>query len=204
VSAPRVANEAPANEALLRLMQGNQRYALNKAQHPNQTLARRTELEAGQHPFAVILSCSDSRVPPELVFDRGLGDLFVVRVAGNIADNDDLGSIEYAVEHLGIKLIVVLGHEKCGAVKAAVDGAHVPGHLQTIVSAIEPAVREAKDLPGDRIRNCVLANARYVARQIRGSEPVLKELIQKEGVKVVAAYYSLDTGAVTVLDQGQP
>lgn len=203
-SARHDANAVSADQALVRLVQGNQRYAQNKAHHPNQTLARRRELEAGQHPFAVILSCADSRVPPELIFDQGLGDLFVIRVAGNIADNDDLGSIEYAVEQLDIKLIVVLGHEKCGAVTAAVEGANEPGHLKAIISAIQAAIQEAKNLPGDRIHNCMLANVRHVARQIRGSEPVLKDLIQKDGVKVVAAYYALDSGVVTLLDQNLP
>jgi carbonic anhydrase len=202
--AQEAANAVPADQALVRLMQGNQRYARDKEQHPDETLARRRELQAGQHPFAVILSCADSRVPPELIFDQGLGDLFVIRVAGNIAADDDLGSIEYAVEHLHTKLIVVLGHEKCGAVTAAVEGANEPGHLKTVLSAIQPAIQNSKNLPGDKIHNCVLANARHVAGQIRESEPVLKELIQREGVKVVAADYALDSGLVTVLDEIHP
>src|ERR1700751_2922714 len=109
----------PADQALATLMQGNQRYAQNKEEHPDETLGRRKALESAQHPFAVILSCADSRVPPELVFDQGLGDLFVMRVAGNVAAADELGSIEYAVEHLHTRLIGVLGHEKCGAITAA-------------------------------------------------------------------------------------
>jgi carbonic anhydrase len=193
-----------ADQALARLMQGNKRYAQDKEQHPDETLARRRELEAGQHPFAVILSCADSRVPPELVFDQGLGDLFTIRVAGNVVDDDVLGSIEYAVEHLNTRLIVVLGHEKCGAVSAAVEGGNAPGHLKSLVSAIQPSVDQTRDAPGDKIHNCVIANARRVARQIRESEPVLKELIEKEGVKVVATDYALDTGAVTLLDEAHP
>src|SRR4051795_13565486 len=133
---PAPARSLPADRALARLLEGNGRYARHKEQHPDETLARRKELETGQHPFAVILSCADSRVPPELVFDQGLGDLFVIRVAGNIADDDVLGSIEYAVEHLHTKLILVLGHEKCGAVSAAVEGNHDPGHLESLLSAI--------------------------------------------------------------------
>lgn len=194
------ANPAAADQALARLMEGNARYARHKEQHPDESLARRKEMEQGQHPFAVVLSCSDSRVPPELIFDEGLGDLFVIRVAGNVAGDDELGSIEYAVEHLNTKLIVVLGHEKCGAVTAAVEGGNPPGHLKPLVSAIQPAVEEARNLPGDKIHNCVVANARRVARQLRESEPVLKEKVEQEGVKVVAAEYALDSGAVTLLD----
>lgn len=192
-----------ADQALAKLMEGNARYARDKEQHPDETLARRKELESSQHPFAVILSCADSRVPPELIFDQGLGDLFVIRVAGNIAADDELGSIEYAVEHLHTKLIMVLGHEKCGAVTAAVQGGKAEGHLESLVSAIRPSVEEAGNLPGDKVHNCVVANARHVARQIRESEPVLKELIQKEGVKVVAADYALDSGRVTLIEDGQ-
>ncbi|MFL6352521.1 MAG: carbonic anhydrase [Bryobacteraceae bacterium] len=188
------------DQALSQLIEGNRRYSRQQAQHPNQTPARRKELESGQHPFAVIVSCSDSRVPPEVIFDQGLGDLFVIRVAGNIAADDVLGSIEYAVEHLHTKLILILGHEKCGAVSAAVEGGNAPGHLSSLVSAIQPSVEETRAIPGDKIHNCVLANARRTAHQIRQSEPVLRELIPREGVKVVAAYYSLDSGKVTVLE----
>jgi len=198
------ASDVPANRALARLMEGNDRYAQAKEQHPDETLARRKELEGGQHPFAVILSCADSRVPPELIFDQGLGDLFVIRVAGNIVDDDVLGSIEYAVEHLQTKLILVLGHEKCGAVSAAVEGAKEPGHLQSLLSALQPSVEASRNLPGDKIHNCVLANARRVARQIRESEPILKGFGQKQGVEVVAADYALDSGKVTVLEEAHP
>jgi carbonic anhydrase len=195
------AGAVTADQALARLMEGNKRYAQDKEQHPDETLARRKELQVGQHPIAVILSCADSRVPPELVFDQGLGDLFVVRVAGNITDDDDLGSIEYAVEHLHTKLILVLGHEKCGAVSAAVESANESGRLKSLLSAIQPAVEETRDLPGDKIHNCVIANARRAARQIRESDPVLKELIRKEEAKVVAADYALDSGIVTLLEK---
>jgi carbonic anhydrase len=198
------ASSVPADQALARLMEGNKRYSSNKEQHPDESLARRRELEQAQHPFAVILSCADSRVPPELIFDQGLGDLFVIRVAGNIAADDDLGSIEYAVEHLHTKLIMVLGHEKCGAVSAAVEGGGAQGHLKTLVSAIEPSVEETRHLAGDTVHNCVVANARRVARQIRESEPVLKELTENGGVKVVAADYALDSGIVTLLEVPHP
>jgi len=181
-------------------MAGNKRYVLHREQHPDASIARRKSLEAGQHPFAVILGCADSRVPPELLFDQGLGDLFVIRVAGNIADDAVLGSIEYAVEHLGTKLIVVLGHEKCGAVSAAVEGGIAPGHIQALVTAIQPSVAASSKEPGDKIHNCVLANVRRVALQISESEPVLKDAAEKHGLKIVAADYSLDSGKVNLLD----
>jgi len=190
----------PADQALAELMAGNQRYVRHREQHPDESMARRKELEAGQHPFAVILGCADSRVSPELLFDQGLGDLFVVRVAGNVVDDAILGSIEYAVEHLDTKLIVVLGHEKCGAVSAAVEGGNAPGHLKALVAAIQPSVDATRNDPGDRIHNCVVANVRRVAAQIRESEPVLKEAVEKKGLKVIAADYALDTGKVNLLD----
>ena len=198
------ASSASADKALARLMMGNQRYVRHKEQHPDQSLARRKELEAGQHPFAVVLSCSDSRVPPELLFDEGLGDLFVIRVAGNVVDDAVLGSIEYAVEHLGTKLVMVLGHEKCGAVSAAVEAGTGTGHIKALVAAIRPSVEASAKEPGDRIHNCVIANARRVAQQVRESEPVLKDAVAKHLVKVVAADYALDSGKVNLLDATRP
>ena len=192
-----------ADAALARLWAGNQRYIADKEQHPDESLARRKELVEGQHPFAVILGCADSRVAPELLFDQGLGDLFVIRVAGNIVDDAVLGSIEYAVEHLGTKLIVVLGHEKCGAISAAVEGGAAAGHLKSLVTAIRPAVQATAHDPGDKIHNCVVANARRVATQIRESKPVLKEQVANNRVKVVAADYELDTGRVRLLEPHQ-
>ena len=171
----------PADEALAKLMAGNQRYVQHHQQRPNQSMARRKELGNGQHPFAVILGCADSRVAPELLFDQGLGDLFVIRVAGNIVDDEILGSIEYAVEHLGTKLIMVLGHEKCGAVSAAVEGGIAPGHIQAVVAAILPSVEASGKEPGDKVHNCVIANARRVAQQVRESEPVLRESVGTRG-----------------------
>src|SRR5215469_7214849 len=145
-------NSVSADQALAKLMEGNKRYSSNKEQHPDESLARRRELQQSQQPFAVILSCADSRVPPELIFDQGLGDLFVIRVAGNIAADDDLASIEYSVEHLHTKLVLVLAHEKCGAVTAAIEGGKAPGHLKTLVSAIQPSVEETRHLVGDTDR----------------------------------------------------
>jgi carbonic anhydrase len=194
------ASALSADQAVSRLLAGNARFVAYKERHPDESKDRRRELVSGQHPFAVILGCSDSRVPPELLFDEGLGDLFVIRVAGNIVDDAVLGSIEYAVEHLGTKLIVVLGHEKCGAVSAAVASENASGHLSTLVSAIRPSVLATASSPGDRIHNCIVENVRRVARQIRDSEPVLKEATQRGGIKVIAADYELDTGKVRLLE----
>ncbi len=155
-------------------------------------------LAAGQHPFAVILGCADSRVPPEIIFDQGLGDLFVIRVAGNILDDAILGSIEYAVEELGTSLVLVLGHERCGAVAATVKHAEVPGHISTLLSAIQPAVDRAKNESGDLLDNAVRANIRLVVEQLKSSMPVA-EFVQDDRLNVVGAQYNLDHGAVEII-----
>ena len=165
----------------------------------NQNRERRQELAKGQKPFAVIVGCSDSRVPPEIIFDQGLGDLFVIRVAGNIVDDVALGSIEYAVDHLGTKLIVVLGHSKCGAVTATVQGGAVHGHVESIVQAIKPAIETAKELPGDLTDNTIKANARLVAGQIQSSQPILAEMVRLDKIAVVSAYYDIESGEVHIL-----
>jgi carbonic anhydrase len=187
------------NAAQARLTTGNARFVSGKLAHPNQSSARRAKLAEGQHPFAIILGCADSRTAPEVVFDQGLGDLFVVRNAGNVVDDVALGSIEYAVDHLGASLIVVLGHENCGAVKATVEGGKQPGHLPAIVKAIRPAVKASAHLEGDRVDNAVLENARLEAKRIRESKPILRKLIDEGKVRVVSARYDLDTGRVRFL-----
>lgn len=129
-----------------------------------------------------------------------MGDLFVIRDAGNVVDDEVLGSIEYAVEHLKTPLIVVLGHDKCGAVTAAVEKAEAPGHIRTVVEYIRPSVEESANEPGDKVHNCVVANARRIARMIRESEPILKEAVASGKIKVVAANYEIETGRVVLLD----
>ncbi len=188
----------PADKAMTLLIEGNQRYVGHRENHPNATPRRRHDLAGSQHPFAVIVGCSDSRVPPELVFDAGLGDLFVIREAGNVVDDVVLGSVEYAVVHLGVKLILVLGHESCGAVTAAVKHTG-EAHITSIVNAIQPAVEESKGQPGDAVHNCVVANARLVAKRIRESNPVIAEAVSHDDVKVQAAVYDLETGKVSLL-----
>jgi len=156
-------------------------------------------LAKDQKPFAVVVGCSDSRVPPELVFDVSLGDIFVERTAGEVVDAVALGSIEYAVEHLGTHLIVVLGHQRCGAVSAAVSGAKDTGDIPDLLKAILPAVAETKGQSGDPIDNAVRANARDIATRLQSTGPIIAPGVQSGEVKVVAAYYSLDTGQVELL-----
>jgi len=188
-----------ADQALERLVAGNKRYVAAQQAHPHEAPERRAELSDGQYPFAVILGCADSRVPPEVIFDQGLGDLFVIRVAGNVLDDCVLGSIEYAAAHLHTPLIVVLGHSKCGAVGATVEGGELEGHLPSLAAAIQPAVDQARGLPGDLVDNAVRANATMVVGQLKASEPVLSELVDAGKLKVVAACYDLDTGEVELL-----
>ena len=155
----------------------------------------------GQSPFAIVLTCSDSRVAPELFLDQGLGDLFVIRNAGNILDDLVIGSMEYAVEHLHVPLLVVVGHEKCGAVSAAVAGGEAPGHIRSVVEALEPAVEQAKNLPGDKVDNTVRANAQRVAEILTHVEPILKEAVDNGKLMVVTARYDLATGRLEILKQ---
>jgi carbonic anhydrase len=192
-------NNSEIGQALQKLIEGNKRFTLSKQSHPNQNKERRQELAKGQKPFAVIVGCSDSRVPPEIIFDQGLGDLFVIRVAGNIVDDVALGSIEYAVDHLGTRLIVVLGHSKCGAVTATVQGGTPHGHVGSIMEAIKPAISAAKDLPGNLADNTIKANARLVASQIQSSQPILSELARLDKIAVVSAYYDIENGEVHTL-----
>ena len=214
VSAPPLALGRPAfaaddmqhlspDDALKMLMEGNARFVAAKAEHPAQSAERRAEVAKGQAPFAVVLGCADSRLSPEILFDRGLGDLFVVRVAGNIADDAVIGSIEYAVEHLHAPLVMVLGHEKCGAVQAAIDTAaqmgDAPGHLGALTKPIQPAVAQAKTQGGDLLDTAIIANVGNVTAQLKMSEPLLAHMVHDEHIKVVGARYDLDTGEVTVV-----
>jgi carbonic anhydrase len=187
------------DKTLGQLLAGNQRFVTLNFAHPNQTAARRMDVAKGQHPVAAVLACSDSRVPPELLFDQGLGDLFVIRLAGNIPDDAAMGSLEYAAEHLGVNLAVVLGHKRCGAVDAAVKGGEAPGHIKFLVDALLPAVSAAKGMPGDPVDNAVRVNVAQVTAKLRAAAPILAEMVQEQKLKVVGAYYDLDSGKVTVL-----
>lgn len=185
-----------ADEALKRLSEGNQRYVVGKFIRPHQTSVRRAELIEGQHPFAIVLGCSDSRIPVELVFDQGVGDIFVVRNAGNIADDVSLASIEYAAAHLHVSLVVVLGHGSCGAVTATASGGEMEGHLSAIASVIRPAVEKVKDQQGDLVNNAARANAVMVAEKLKSSKPVLSELVKSGKLTVSAAFYDIKSGKV--------
>jgi carbonic anhydrase len=185
--------------ALARLTEGNRRFVSGAPTHPRRTPDRRTEVAAGQHPFAVIVTCADSRLSPEIIFDEGIGDLFVIRNAGNLLDDHVLGSIEYAVEHLHTPLVIVLGHTKCGAVSAAVAGGEAPGHVKSIVQSLEPAVAMAKKKPGDTVDNAVRIAARLSAAAVAQAEPILGESVKAGHLKVVAARYDISTGQVEFL-----
>jgi len=183
----------PPDEALARLKAGNERFVSSKESASKPVAARRSETAQGQNPFAIVVGCADSRTAPEIVFDQNIGDLFVVRTAGNLVDDYGLGSIEYAVEHLGVRLIVVLGHERCGAVTAAIAGGTAPGHVNALVRDIQPAVESTNGKEGDRLANAIHENDALVAAKIR-KQAQLGELSAQ--VRVVEGYYDLDTGKI--------
>lgn len=191
------------DEALKKLLEGNRRFVGSVFFHPGALPERRTELAKGQQPFAIVLGCADSRVPPELVFDQGLGDLFVIRVAGNVPSPHVLGSIEYAVEHLGSSVIVVLGHERCGAVSAAVDGGALPGSIGSLATAIKPAVDEIRiqrPTSADAMVDlCVRNNVLHVTRNILRQSPIVTQFVQAGRLRVQGARYDLDTGVVELI-----
>ncbi|MHC1783867.1 MAG: carbonic anhydrase [Anaerolineaceae bacterium] len=192
-----------AKTAIELLMAGNRRFAEGRLDHPRQGIERRQEITTGQHPVAAVLCCSDSRVPPEIIFDQGLGDLFVIRNAGNILDDLVFGSLEYAVDHLHVPLIVVLGHEKCGAVTAAVQSlenheSH-SGFIPRILAKITPAVKIAQGLPGNLVEQASLANAEKVATEIRTTPSLLTGKMESGLVEVHTAYYHLESGKVDFL-----
>lgn len=184
-----------ADDALRKLVAGNQRFISATQSHPDQTIERRMELTASQKPFAVVVSCSDSRVPPEVIFDQGLGNLFVIRTAGEVVTDVEMGSIEYALEHVGVNLILVLGHERCGAVKATLDGGETPGSIGSICKLIQPAVDKAKFQGGDVLDHAVKLNVGIVADRI-GKSPLVRQGVATGRVKLVRAYYDLDEGTV--------
>jgi len=180
-------------EALDRLKLGNERFVVNRVSDPKPTAVRRAETSRHQSPFAIIVGCADSRVGPETVFDQTIGDLFAVRVAGNLVDDFALGSLEYAVEHLGTRLIVVLGHQRCGAISAAIAAPDAPHHIGNIVRALQPAVQAARGRPGDLPRNATEINAEMVAAKIRKEAHFGAAAPE---VVIVAGYYVLDTGRI--------
>jgi len=202
-----------ALEALERLREGNRRFVAGTRDEGDNGHSRRRKLVSRQAPFAIILGCSDSRVPAEIVFDQGLGDLFVIRVAGNIVAPSQIGSVEFAAERYGTRLVVVLGHSSCGAVLATIEELQRPSedqsrNLRSIVDRIRPAVEgllatELSHDPKSLIPKAVRSNIRMSANQLRHGSEVLEQLILRQGLLVVGAEYSLDTGIVDFFD-GMP
>jgi carbonic anhydrase len=181
--------------AIDELLQGNKRFSTQKTKQPNRGAFRLREVAAGQKPFAAILGCADSRVPAEIVFDQGLGDLFVVRVAGNVATPEEIGSLEYGTLVLGAKVILVLGHERCGAVKAAIENKPVPGQIGSILKRIKPIVVASNTQSEDLLKATTIANVKNQIAILKSS-PVITELIRSGQLKIVGGYYDLDTGLV--------
>ena len=178
------------------LMQGNQRFRTGAPQSRD-LVRERESVSQSQHPKAMVLACSDSRVAPEVIFDQRLGDLFVVRTAGNVADKQAIGSLEYAAENLGPTLLVVIGHQNCGGVKAACAGGKAPSaNLKAILTAIRGALPASSTTDADGLREAVIANARYVARQLQDRSDILRSHVQRGELGVIVAYYRLDTGEV--------
>ncbi|URD49981.1 carbonic anhydrase [Chroococcidiopsis sp. CCNUC1] len=198
------------NTALQRLLAGNQRFVQQKLRHPHQSQTRLHEVATAQHPFATLLSCADSRVPAEILFDLGIGDLFDVRIAGNIVTTEALGSLEYAAAMLGTPLIMVLGHERCGAVTAAVQGKPLPGQISSFAKAIEPAIttlssanaqlnhKSNNKSESDLIENAVVANVQYQVKKLERSD-LLMQLVGEGKLKIVGGRYDLDTGEVAIV-----
>lgn len=190
-------NNASAEEALTKLKEGNARFVAMKSKHPDNNKKRRQEMLKGQHPFVVILSCSDSRVPPELIFDQGLGDIFEVRNAGNVLDEHTIGSIEYAVMHCGVKLIVVMGHQDCGAIAATLSGKYDTKYIKSLEDSIRPAVEDCKkqklEVNSD---NVVKAHVLQDINELMSQDTELVKYMQKNNIRIVPAYYHLDSGKV--------
>lgn len=194
-----VVKQISPKAAWQRLIDGNKRFSTGKLSEKHLGKATRAELTKGQKPYAIVVSCSDSRVPPELVFDEGLGELFVIRVAGNVVDPIALGSIEYAVEHIHSPIIVVMGHEKCGAVTATAKGGEAPGSIGSIVEKIKPSLSLAK-LKGvkeehELIEQAAKENVLLTIKDIKAS-PIVKEALEKNDLKIIGAKYDLDTGKI--------
>jgi carbonic anhydrase len=195
-----------AKDPLTRLEEGNRRFVEGRTA-PRDFVHERPVLTGGQHPFVIVLTCSDSRVPPELLFDESLGQIFVVRDAGNVVDSVVLGSIEYAAEHLHVGLLVILGHEACGAVNATIKGGDVPPNIGSIVRRLTPPVAKVKaqDLKGVRVDSvCIQENVHYQVEQLTEQSDLLKSMVEEGHLRVVGGVYSLSTGEVTFFREPEP
>jgi carbonic anhydrase len=203
---PPATSTITADEAIRRLAEGNQRFVDGKITHPGRTPEDFKPLAAGQYPIAAIVSCADSRVAPEIIFDQGIGDLFIIRIAGNYIDGAGAavkGSVEYAVAELNVPLIAVMGHSQCGAVKAAIKHIHdhdaLPGAINDLVNSIKPAVTETEGKPGDPLQNAIEANVRRGVERLKKLDPVIAPAVKAGKVKVVGGTYDLATGKVVML-----
>lgn len=193
--------EIRAHEALAKLLAGNKRYSDDKTISPNRTAQHRMNTLDSQTPFAVIVSCADSRVPPEVVFDTGINDLFVTRVAGNSLTDHITASVEYAVKYLDVPLVMVLGHEDCGMFKTALEnnGKDMPAHMNILLDAIRPAIERAKNQSGDIMENSIKANVQIEVEKLRNSQPMLSNYIKENRLKIVGGYYNLKSGVVDII-----
>lgn len=186
--------------SLNKLIEGNQRYVNSETVCHEEWSAKRLAHAKGQAPFAVIVTCSDSRVPPEIIFDQALGDLFVIRVAGNVVDEFAIGSIEYGVSVLGADTVLVLGHSNCGAVEGAIQGLKFDNHIQEVLNAIQPAVEATKGASGDLLEKTIKANVRHVEEKLKNSKPVLSKQWKEGKLTILGGYYDLASGKVEFLD----
>lgn len=192
------------NPHLQKLTMGNLRFASMHPIHPDESKKRLHEIAEGQHPFAIVICCSDSRVPPELVFDQGLGDLFVIRTAGNLIGGLELGSIEYAIEHLHVQLIVVLGHQNCGAIKAYVDKSDVPGHIHELLDSIKQE-KEIKEVVRSKsinlLSDCIRANVQHGVHQLQTQSAIIQDKMHQNELEIVGGVYNLKNGAIQWLNR---
>lgn len=195
------AQEIKPQEALQQLLEGNARYKEEKLLHPNRSKEARLSMTGGQTPFAIILGCSDSRVSPEIIFDQGIGDLFIVRVAGNVVGPIELDSIEYSALYLKSSIIVVLGHQNCGAVQAVINGQ--TKEIEAIAALISPALEKARHQKGTLIENAVKDNVVNVVEQLKNSG-LIADLMKKGKIDVVGGYYNFQTGEVEILPKSLP
>ena len=196
VAAPK---DMTPEQALQMLMEGNERFVKRKTQNStNRDIRRIRAFAQNQYPFASILSCADSRVPSEIIFDQGFGDLFMCRIAGNVATAEEIGSLEFGTYVLGSKVLMVMGHERCGAVIAAIKGGEFPGQIGSLIEAIQPALKTANVTNSSQLEEGVKANVLFQVKRLEKS-PVISQLIQQNKLKVVGSYYDLDSGAVTLV-----
>lgn len=186
-----------AYQALEKLIARNKRYVTERYARPDIGSKKRSELAKGQQPFAAILGCADSRICPELIFDQGLGALYIVRTAGLVVDAVVLGSIEFAVEYLDVRLLLVLGHDDCGAVKATITGKRQPFYLQSLVHAISPAVEAARDSTGEILQNAIRANVSLNVAKLKLASPVIVKAIDTNGLQIIGAMHTICDGNVS-------